>query len=708
MVFIHACPLRWRAAALAVLLATGAALAASAALAAPSVVPVPRPEPPAHLARSAQKALTQADYALTQRAVAKAQAGDWAAASRTAARIGDRAARQIILWLELQDRHSGRSYVEIVAFLNANPDWPRRSRLERRAEQAFLAEDPDTGSVLAWFDLTPPLTGEGKIRFGEALIEAGAVARGEELIRLGWIEHDFSSSREAEIIRDYTAILRQEDHIARLDRLLWDHDATDARQMAALVGADHAALAEARIRLVRRSPGVDRAVAAVPATLLDDPGLLLDRARWRRRAGTPETAVPLILRAPTTADQMVRPDQFWRERHLHARRLIKERDYQTAYDLVKVHGLSSGVDFAEAEWLAGWLALRFLNDPTSAYFHFRTLLANVKTPISRARAAYWAGRAAEADGRSEDAAFYYETAATYDTVYYGQLARQSLLGTDTSINVAAGPRQPPPSFQTSSAVAAMKILHDLEEETLFNSFFYHLSRYFDDAGDFEAMAEWFLQAGLPKFSIRTAKAAARKGIQLPDYAYPTVALPDVRSVGEPVERALVFGISRQESEFDPKAVSRAGARGLMQLMPATAKRTARKHGLSYTPARLLNDPAYNTQIGTTHLGDLLDTYSGSYVLTIAAYNAGGGRVNEWIATYGDPRTPGIDPIDWVEQIPFSETRNYVQRVLENTQIYRTRLAGQPVPIELVKDLHRAGVVPNAPPDAVRPVLSRTQ
>ncbi len=667
-------------------------------------VPTERPTPPAAdpgaIVPLPGLNLTYGDYTLVRSALIDAQSGDWVTARSTAQRITDDTARKIIRWLELQDRNSGASSIEISTFLNTNQDWPRRDRLERRAEEALLLENTDTGSLLSWFDLNPPLTGEGKIRFGEALVEAGETERGREMIRGGWIEHDFSSAREAQIIAQHRNTLRREDHIARLDRLLWDKDATDARQMASLVGADHAALAEARIRLARRSAGVDSAIDAVPANLVNDPGLLLERARWRRRNGAPNDAVPLILRAPTTGEEMVRPDEFWRERHLHARRLIKERDYRTAYDLVRNHGMSSGVSFAEGEWLAGWIALRFLNDPTAAYFHFRTLAANVRTPISKARAEYWAGRAAQADGRAADAGFYYKLAAEHDTTFYGQLARQSLLGGDNAISIASTGRQTPATFNTSSAVAAMKMLNALGEEKLVTAFFYHLSRYLTDAGDLEAMAQWLKIAGRPNLAVRTAKIASRKGIELPDYAYPTNALPDVPSAGSPVERALAFGISRQESEFNPQAVSHAGARGLMQLMPGTAKRTANAYGLPYSKSRLLTDPTYNAKIGITHLGDLLDEFGGSYILTIAAYNAGGGRVNEWIATYGDPRTPGIDPIDWVEQIPFSETRNYVQRVLENTQVYRARLAGAPVNVKLIQDLHRAGIVPSAPPAAV--------
>lgn len=688
-----------RSAALAALLVPLGTLAVHA-----QAVPAQRPTPPAIDPNATVPLpglnLTYADYALVQSALSDAQSGDWVTARTTATRIKDQTASKIIRWLELQDKKSGASSIEITTFLNANQDWPRRDRLERRAEEALLAEKPDTGSILSWFDLNPPITGDGKIRFGEALIEAGDTDRGREFVRTGWIEHDFESTREAQIIRQHRNTLRREDHIARLDRLLWDKDATDARQMASLVGADHAALAEARIRLARRSAGVDGAVNAVPANLANNPGLLLERARWRRRNGTPDDAVPLILSAPTTAEEMVRPDEFWRERHLHARRLLKERDYRTAYDLVRNHGMSSGVSFAEGEWLAGWIALRFLNDPTKAYFHFRTLAANVKTPISKARAEYWAGRSAQADGRKDDAAFYYQRASEHDTTFYGQLARQSLLGGVNTINIVADGRKAPATFNTSSAVAAMKMLNALGEERLVTAFFYHLSRYLTDAGDLEAMANWLRIAGRPNLAVRTAKIASRKGIELPDFAYPTNALPNVPSAGSPVERALAFGISRQESEFNPQAVSHAGARGLMQLMPGTAKRTANAYGLPYSKSRLLTDPTYNAQIGITHLGDLLDEFGGSYILTIAAYNAGGGRVNQWIATYGDPRTPGIDPIDWVEQIPFSETRNYVQRVLENTQVYRARLAGGPVNVKLIQDLHRAGVVPSAPPASV--------
>lgn len=686
---------------------TGLALALAVLLGAPATladpaVPTPRPavDPAAPVALPGLS-MSNADYSLFLASLGDANRGAWPEVAAKSAQLGDPVAVKILRWLALQDRNSGAGHAEISAFVAANPDWPRRARLERRAEEALLDEAPDHGQALAWFDLNPPVTGEGKIRLGTALIAAGDTERGETMIRRGWIEHDFESAREAEIVRQFANVLRREDHVERLDRLLWDRDATDARAMARIVGAEYAALAEARLRLVARSAGVDDAVAAVPQSLINDPGLLLERARWRRRNGLEDAAVPLILKAPPTGEEMVRPDEFWTERKLHARRLLREGNYRTAYDLVRHHGMSQGVDFAEGEWLAGWIALRFLDDPTSAYFHFRTLLNNVSTPISQARAAYWAGRAAHADGRLDEAAFYYERAGEHGTTYYGQLARESLVGGVRDLDVAPGTAPGgPATFATSSAVAAMKMLNAVGEERLVTAFFYHLVNHFDAAGDLEALASWLMQAGRPNLSVRTAKIASQRGIELPDYAYPVSPLPEVASAGSPVERALVFGISRQESEFNPQAVSHAGARGLMQLMPATAERTARAYGLPYDRNRLLTDPAYNTLIGTTHLGDLLDEFSGSYVLTIAAYNAGGHRVNQWIATYGDPRTPGIDPIDWVEQIPFSETRNYVQRVLENTQIYRARLAGGPVPVELVRDLHRAGVVPAAPPSAV--------
>ena len=669
----------------------------------PSARPAPPALDPAGRVALPGLSLSNADYSLFASALTDANAGRWGRVATSSAALSDATARKILRWLTLQDRDSGAGHEEISRFVADNADWPRRDRLQRRAEEALLEQAPSHPQALAWFDFNPPVTGEGKIRFGQALIAAGDTRRGEDLIRRGWIDHDFESAREAEIIREHASVLRREDHVERLDRLLWDNDATDARAMARLVGAEYAALAEARLRLVGRAAGVDSAVDAVPLNLLDNPGLLLERARWRRRNGLEDAALPLILKAPPTALEMVRPDEFWTERRLHARRLMRDGNYRTAYDLVRRHGMSEGVDFAEGEWLAGWLALRFLSDPTNAYFHFRTLLNNVSTPISKARAAYWAGRAAHMDGRLEDAAFYYETAGEFDTTYYGQLARESLIGGIRDIMITPrGSTSGPVTFATSSAVDAMKMLHAVGEERLVTTFFYHLASHFETAGDLESLASWLLVAGRPELSVRAAKIASRRGIELPDYAYPTSALPEVMSAGNPVERALAFGIARQESEFNPRAVSHAGARGLMQLMPATAKRTARAYGLPYDSSRLLTDPAYNALIGTTHLGDLLDEFSGSYVLTIAAYNAGGGRVREWIDTYGDPRTPGIDPIDWVEQIPFSETRNYVQRVLENTQIYRARLAGKPVPVELVRDLHRAGIMPKAPPAAVSP------
>ncbi|MAM93831.1 MAG: transglycosylase [Parvibaculum sp.] len=637
--------------------------------------------------------LSAADMMAARAAFNEVDRGNWVSANRFRSQISDPTAAKLIVWTRLLSDSSTATFAEIVTFMEQNPDWPRLYILEIRAEKALLAYPMSGDDIIAWFVEHPPRTGEGRIRYGKTLLEAGRQDEGAEWIRRAWIENDFSTSRQKEILAAYGRYLNTEAQQARLARLLWERRTGDARTTAALVGQAERALTDARIQFITGSSKAPSALSQVPASLRTDAGLLYDQVRYERRRGNAHTALPLLLTAPTEPHKMVRPDSWWVERKILARKAMSEGLYEQAYKIAAGNGLTEGVDFAEAEFMAGWIGLQYLNRPEAALAHFRKLSSGVSTPISKSRAEYWSGRAASASGDKESAATYYRQAATYPTTFYGQLATAALAssGSDGKLRLPGTPTRTgdvKKRFDSRELVHAARILQDLDREKTRWTFMLHLADIIDDPAEIAVLSDLALSFGDRKLSLRIAKAAARRNIVLTDYAYPTEAMPKWTHRGPPVETALVYGLSRQESEFDPQALSPAGARGLMQLMPRTARMVAGQVGLPYSSARL-TDPVYNATLGAAHLGDLVENeFSGSYIMSIAAYNAGASRVRQWVTQYGDPRSTAVDPIDWIESIPFSETRNYVQRVMENLEVYRGRLSGQTEPVRIEADLVR--------------------
>ena len=687
-----------------------ACLVLATASAAASAVPLSRPDAqrsgsgtlaaasvsPTRAAASTTAAVSQlsaADLGAARDAFAEADRANWTATRQHAARISDPVAAKLVLWTRLLAENSGATFAEITTFREQNPDWPRMGVLALRAENALLAYPMSNNDVLAWFTANPPVTGEGKIRFGKALVETGKTDQGATWIRRAWIDHDYSAARQKEILTAYGSHLDTETQKERLGRLLWEQRTTDARTMAGLVGQDARTLADARIQLSAGSNQAGAALSRVPDLLRTDPGLLYDQVRYERRRGNDHTALPLLLTAPTEPHKMVRPDIWWVERKILARKALTSGLYQQAYELSAAHGLTEGVEFAEGEFMAGWIALQFLNKSDIALGHFKRLGDGVSTPISKARAYYWSGRAASAAGKKEEATGYYRQAATYPVSFYGQLATAALggQGGDGKLHLPANPARTADSrqrFDKRELVRAARILQDLDRERTRWTVMLHLADTLADPAELAALSDLARSFGDQKLSLRIAKSAASRNIILPDHAYPTSLMPQWTHKGPPVETALVYGLSRQESEFDPKALSPAGARGLMQLMPGTARIVARQIGVPYAASRL-TDPVYNATLGAAHLGDLIENeFGGSYIMSIAAYNAGGGRVRQWVNQFGDPRSTAVDPIDWIETIPFSETRNYVQRVIENLEVYRSLLSGNAQPARIADDLRR--------------------
>ncbi len=624
--------------------------------------------------------LSDGDRQIYADAFAAAKRGDWADARRLAAEAQDPLPATILRWL--QYTHGGAaSFAEIASFADSHADWPRQ-KLLRQAAEAAIGTATDT-QLAVWFAAHPPVSPAARLREADMLMAAGRQDDAIRTIRETWIEGDFSAIEERLMLQGYHDVLRGQDNARRLDRLIWDGQAEEAEHMLNHVGPETAALGRARLGLAAMAPGVETLIARVPAQLQNDPGLLFERMRWRRRKNLDDDAADILEHAPA---QLGRPEAWATERLILARRLLDENQAPRAYRLAAQHGLSNGETFAELEFLAGWIALRNLHQPNIAFNHFVRLYDDVKLPISLARGAYWAARAAETMGEATLANTWYTNAARQITTYYGQLAATRL----GSAGLAAVAPEPVPTAAETAAYEAndlaraardLAALGDNDDVPIF------LRRLDDEA---RTPAQFALTARLARaldrsdIAVTAAKHASYAGITLLEEGYPIARLPP----GGNIEAPLVLALTRQESAFDASATSGAGALGLMQLMPATASQIAKDLNLPFSRGRLTTDIAYNLTLGRAYLDSLIDDFSGSYVLAVAAYNAGPARVHQWMQDHGDPRTASVDVVDWIESIPIPETRNYVQRVLENLQIYRLRLGTKLPSLSLAGDLKR--------------------
>ncbi len=640
------------------------------------------------------RVLSATDHDIFSRALDAGDRGDWIGAKGLAAQGHDPVAARLVQWRYVLDRNSGASFGEIDAFLRANPDWPLRDGLFARAEAAI---DPAMApsSIVAWFGTRTPVSGSGMIRLGDALIATGHVSDGRALVQRGWISGNFKPDQELSIVQKDGGILTPDVDRARLSNLISRDDLAGARREMSRVSEDVAKLGLARMALRSSRTQGEALAARLPGSVANDPELLFDRARAARRANDYASAAQLLEGVALKDFTRAHPDKWWPEVNLTARGLIQSGDNRSAYALVSDTGLSSGTEFAESEFMAGWIALRFLKSPSRALPHFKKLEAGVSRPISLARARYWEARTYEAMGDPASAASAYRLAATAPDTFYGQvsLARidpTPVLHLNDTIVDSSSVRA---DFEADDLTRAIRVLADLGQETLLRVFALREQELHPDAKRVTALAQTLVDLGFREIAVRVAKTAGYGGMTMLQYSYPLIPIPPYAGPFTAPDPAMVLGLIRQETEFDPDAVSRAGARGLMQLMPASARTDAARAGLLYRPNDLTADPSYNVQLGMMEFSTYVNNYGGSLILSMASYNAGAGNVRKWLATYGDPRVAGTDPIDWMEMIPFSETRNYVQRVLENTQIYRNRLAGRDQPLRILPDLY----APLAPP-----------
>lgn len=602
-----------------------------------------------------------------------------------AGKIPDPARRTLLEWVAIHCNAGSVPFTRIDAFLREHPDYPATTRFRRRAEEALIAERKRPAIVRAFFHGQQPVSPAGRIALALALKEEGRKDDANALIRRSWREDLFSSSLEKIALAQFDAVLTKDDHRLRAERFLFREQGEAALRNAGRVSADYLVLARARLASARaRKPISEKLIAAVPASLRGDISFAFLQAQQARRADKLDEAVKALSAVPRDPALLGDGDGWWEERRIISRKLLDSGQAEKAYQVSAGHGAEDAAERIEAEWHAGFIALRFLKKADVALTHFDAAAAIAETPISVARAAYWQGRAYEELGKAEEARAAFARAASHPVAYYGQLARARL-------GLASLPIRQTTAAEVEALPGhrAVRLLFRLGQSELATLMLYDLAKRLHSTEALEAVATIARREADARTLLGIGKAALQRGFPLDTAAFPVNGVPVFDVLGDPMERAIVHAIARQESAFDPTAMSHAGARGLMQMMPATARETARRAGLPFDWQKLGEDPLYAARMGAAHLNDLLKEWRGSYILSFAAYNAGSPNVKKWVAAYGDPRDPEVDAVDWVERIPFSETRNYVQRVMENLQVYRERL-NQRTAYLIDQDLKRGG------------------
>ena len=606
---------------------------------------------------------------------------EWAAA-RAAVANADEITSDLIEWHRLRGGDEAARLGDYEAFLAKRPDWPGLALLRQKGEVA-VARSTDPARVIAYFGAGKPATAQGAIALVRALMQAGRPGEAEAEAHRAWAMLRFDPEEEAALLQLQGEAMDVA-HEVRLDNLLWEGKRLDeAQRMLPRVSADWQALAKARMALHADKAGASALIETVPAALKDDPGLAYERFLWRMRRDNYPDAVELLLERSDSPARLGRPDLWADRRALLARWLMRNGQEQAAYRVAAQHHLKEGSDFADLEFVAGFIALRKLGNPDAALTHFAHLKAGVSTPISLSRADYWTGRALEAKGDAAGAKAAYQAAAQHQTAYYGLLAAEKLGLTLDPALVRVGPPErgyKTAPFANSSVLAAGWLAASVGDRSLAKRFFLHLAESQDKAG-LEALSDLALLLDEPHIALVVAKQAAEKGWILPRAYYP---VPDMVPDNLSVSRALALAISRRESEFDPAARSQANAMGLMQLLPETAARTAKAVGVPHETRQLTADPAHNATLGAAYLAKMVEEFGPSVALIAAGYNAGPGRPRKWVTEFGDPRRD--DPVDWVETIPFTETRTYVMRVTESLVIYRQRLKGEAGPVRITSEL----------------------
>lgn len=612
--------------------------------------------------------------------------GDVAGATFAAYSLPNRTDIKIVEWMIASGSNQTVPASTIAELSGKLSDWPNQALMRLRYEQALAREKPSAQTVINALGGRKPASDEATLMLAHAYVDRGQTQQAADLIRSYWRDANFSEGIEKALVRDFGSMLRVSDHKWRMDRLIYAEREGEALRASRHLSADQQKLAKAILAVVLQKKGNAKGLEAVPASLRKDHLYVYARVQVLRRAGKITDAAALLNGASRDPAMIVDPDAWWIERRMISRSLIDSGNPRLAYQVASAHSAQSSTLRAEAEFHSGWYALEYLRDPNTAVRHFANIAAVSSMPLSMSRAEYWLGRAYAAAGNRDLAATHFQRAGAYPTTFYGQLALARLGARTLPVSQPPAPSKAVTDrFFGRELVQAIRHLTAVGYNERAGVLYRHLSETLTDPAEIALLARMAETDGRHQVALQIGKLAAGRGMPVNSLAFPTAAIPSSTKTTE-VERPVVFAIARQESAFNPGAISGAGARGLLQLMPATAREVAKSVGLPYSRDRLTSDPAYNARLGAAYLGGLVDRFGGSYVMSFAAYNAGASRVADWVAKYGDPRDPNVDVVNWIENIPFTETRNYVQRIMENLQVYRARLGSPMLTIE--DDLRR--------------------
>ena len=628
--------------------------------------------------------LNQKDFDKSKEIFKLIDARKWNSALKASEKVKNKEFRNLINWMYLKTTGNKASFNDYQRFIEKNPDYPRISRLQYIAEHKIYLRNNSPTAIINWFNKYPAVSGMGKIKLAEAFLEQGKIDKIVPLINEGWITADISKNELGYYRAKFKKFLSSDDHIKRADYLAWKSKYWDLKRMLRYLPKDERALYNARQILMSNSYGVDKSISNVPNHLKDDLGLKYDRLKWRNRRGRTNSSLEILYNVSNkTEEELIKPELWWKQRESLARTLIYKKRYKTAYKVTSEHSMSSGSAFAEAEWLSGWIALTFLNSPEYAINHFENFYNNVNYPISLARGAYWLGASYKKLGNTKISEKYFKEGSVFLTTYYGQLSfneinpgGEFILNENTFVN-----KNYENEYNENKLIKHIVLLNELDKTQYGKDIFKHLADLDIENGSEILTAKLATNVGRYDFAIQISKKASYQKRFYNKYNYPIINTPKIINKKNMPNPELILAIIRQESEFDHKANSYVGARGMMQLMKYTAKIVAKQARLPYSISGLTKDPEYNIKLGSYYLNSLLEQYNGVYPFAIAAYNAGPNRVKTWNRVNGNPTKGDISYVDWIELIRFKETRNYVQRVLENINVYKYMLSKKPVKID---------------------------
>ncbi len=629
------------------------------------------------------KYYSEKDVLRAKKAIKLMEQSKWYDALKEAWKAKDKSIYNFIQWKHLLTAGNKATFNEYDNFIKKNLNYPRMGRIKYLAEHKLGTDKISTEQIFNLFEGKDPLSGYGKMILGESLIKKGKKDIGISLIKSGWITADLTKSDLKHFRKRFKKYLKAEDYIMRADYLAWEGKNWDLKRMLRYLPKEEELLYTARQLLMSKSYGVDNAIANVPTKYKNDSGLNYDRLKWRRKRGRIDSSVEILTKIKNTKEYLVRPDKWWKEREKISRSLIYKKKYELAYKISSKHALIEGPEYAEAEWMSGWIALSFLNDPVLAEEHFLNFNNSVSYPISLSRGAYWLGRTYEKLGNKEKSNKWFEEGSKYLTTYYGQLSHMKIYPNKffELENLMDVDKKTIENFNTNELVKIIYLLDELDKDKYTKHILRHIALENVALGTEVLAAKLATEIGRYDFAIQVSKIASYEHRFHNKYNYPIISTPKFINGRKIPESAFILSIIRQESEFDLSANSWAGAKGLMQLMPYTAKLVAKQAKLPYSKSRLTTDPEYNINLGSHYIAGLILEYDGAYPFAIAAYNAGPKRVRYWKKINKNPQKNQIDYVNWIELIRFEETRNYVQRVLENYNVYRYILEKKPIKLK---------------------------